>query len=779
MTRGHTIIMGLVLGVALAAAGIGLWVWRGVEPAQAAPAVPERLIPPSHVGGEACAQCHPAQAAAWRTSHHAQAMQPATPQTRLGRFDGTTITAQGITTTLFARGADAWARTQEADGKTGEFKVAYTFGLFPLQQYLVAGPGGRLQVLPVAWDSRPADQGGQRWFSFGPDQPIRPDDPLHWAGRNQTWNFMCADCHSTGVDKGYELAGDRYHTTVSDLSVACESCHGPGARHAEWAKAGADPAKDPAKGLALAFGDHAGAWGAFDSRGIRTWSGAARPRTEEEVCATCHARRRPLDARSTPTGRLLDTHAPTLLDPGTYHADGQILDEVFEYGSFLQSRMHRAGVTCSDCHEPHGLARRAEGNALCTQCHQAERFDAPAHTHHAADGPAAACVTCHMPSRTYMGVHARRDHSLRLPDPEGAAATGSPDVCRTCHADKSPAALSAAIRGWFGPRPRDPGRAPAAITAAQAGDPRAVALLVEALGESESPAITRATVASLLARTPDAAAIAALGKAVSDPDPLVRLGAVRGLGGAPAPARLAALPLLDDPVRAVRVEAGRLLAPLPPTDLPAGALTARQKALDDWVATEQAAADRPESHLNLGTLWGELGRGPEAEAAFRTALRLDPRFVPALLNLADLHRALGREAEAATELRQAVTLAPDDADARFALGLSLVRGGRRAEAAEELHLAATLRPGEARYAYVAALALRGAGQPQVAVTILETAVARSPANRDLRLSLIGLYRETGRLDEAIRHATLWVSLAPADSEARALLGALRAAAARP
>jgi predicted CXXCH cytochrome family protein len=780
MSRSWTKITGLlIVGLGLALA-LGLWAGRDGGVAVAAPAIPEIFVPPSHVGASACPQCHAAQAAAWRSSHHAKAMQPATPATLLGRFDGGSITAQGITTTVFTRDGDAWARTQGPDGREAEFKVAFTFGIHPLQQYLVAFPGGRLQVLPVAWDSRSAAEGGQRWFSFAPDEPIRPDDPLHWTGRNQTWNFMCADCHSTGVAKGYDLTGDSYHTTVSDLSVACESCHGPGARHVAWARAGADPAADPARGLTIDLSARQGAWGGFDSRGIRAWSGATRSRSEQEVCATCHARRRALGPDPLPTGRLLDTHAPTLLDQGLYHADGQIRDEVFEYGSFLQSRMHRAGVTCSDCHEPHGLGLRAPGNALCTQCHQAERFDTSGHTHHPAGGEAAACVTCHMPTRTYMGVHARHDHSLRLPAPERSAALGSNDPCRTCHPDRTPQTLAATIRGWFGPpkRPADP--APAALNAAQHDATGAAPALLAAIASADSAPIARATALSLLARVPaDAATTAALAKALKDPDPLVRLGALRGLAGAPPVLRLGAVGLLTDPTRAVRIETGRLLADIPAARLPQGAEPARRAALDAWVEAERAAADRPESHLNLGTLWADLGRADDAEAAYRTALRLDPRFVPALLDLADLRRATGREAEAEALLRQAVTIAPDDADARFALGLALVRGGRRAEAIPHLRLAATLRPTDAQYAYVAALALSGAGQTREATTILETAVSATPANRDLRLALIGLLRDGGNRAEAIRHATALVTAFPDDPDARALLSRLRLPADRP
>ena len=141
-----------------------------------------------------------------------------------------------------------------------EYRIDYTFGVYPLQQYLVAFPGGRFQALPLAWDARPKDQGGQRWFHLYPDEKIAHDDELHWTGINQNWNWMCADCHSTNLVRGYDLKTDSYHTTWSALNVSCEACHGPGSGHVAWAKAGADAA-DPARGLTVLLHDRGeGQW---------------------------------------------------------------------------------------------------------------------------------------------------------------------------------------------------------------------------------------------------------------------------------------------------------------------------------------------------------------------------------------------------------------------------------------------------------------------------------------------------------------------------------------
>lgn len=699
MGRRHAII---VVAVAIVVAAIALTlsirdIAHGTNGAIA------RVHPAGYVGREACADCHAEQTARWLGSHHAKAMQPAEDGTVLGRFDGSQLTVQGVTSTFFRRDGRPWVRTEGADGALQDFPIAYTFGVAPLQQYLIGFPQGRLQALPLAWDSRPIEQGGQRWFSLYPDEAVKPGDPLHWTGRNQTWNYMCADCHSTGLRKGYDLAGDSYGTTASDINVACEACHGPGAAHVDWAKSGATGG-DARKGLTITLADSRGGWGEADGRGIRKWSGAPRSDREQQLCAACHARRRPLTEDAAPGHPLLDTHVPSLLDETLYQPDGQIQDEVFEYGSFQQSRMHRAGVTCSDCHEPHGLGLRAQGNELCGQCHVAERFDTASHHHHQPGSAAAQCVTCHMPARTYMMVHARRDHSFRVPAPEQAAALGTPDMCARCHADKSPSWLGQAMGKWSSAQGRTAPGFAAALAAGRRGDGHADAALAAAAGNAANSGIARASALSLLAHAPSDTALDAIGQALGDTDPLIRLGAIRGLEPYGPEQRILAIALLRDPARAVRIEAARLLAVIPV----GGEAEALKAALEEWEAAEMTAAERPESHLNLGTLWAEQGRLAQAETAFRTALRLDPRFVPAMLNLADFYRSQRRDNDGETLLRQAVAVAPSDADAQYALGLFLIRRGQRSEAVAPLRQATLLRPADSRFAHTYSLVLRAA-----------------------------------------------------------------------
>ncbi len=169
-------------------------------------------------------------------SQHKHAMDHATEKTVLGDFSDARFEYFGVRSRFFREHGKFFVETDGPDGKLGAFEIKYTFGLDPLQQYLVEFPDGRLQALSIAWDSRPKDQGGQRWFHLYPDEQIRHDDFLHWTKLNQNWNFMCAECHSTGVRKNYDAATDRFATSWAEISVGCEACHGRGSRHVAWAR---------------------------------------------------------------------------------------------------------------------------------------------------------------------------------------------------------------------------------------------------------------------------------------------------------------------------------------------------------------------------------------------------------------------------------------------------------------------------------------------------------------------------------------------------------------
>ena len=291
------------------------------------------------------------------------------------RYSGTSRTfasAQGgVTARLFRKSGQYRVRTDGPEGRSGEFPIAYTLGVEPLQQYLLPQPGGRFQVLGVAWDSRPRAAGGRRWFAPLPEV-VGHRHPLHWTKPSQTWNSGCAECHSTNVRKGFRPRDNLFVTTFSEIDVACEACHGAGSRHVEWARAarsrGRSAGKDP--GLIVRFSERRERrWEMDDASGTARLGAEVDAASEVETCARCHATRKLLSEDATPGRLLQQSHRPSLLEEGLYFADGQAQDEPYTWGSFVQSRMHAAGVRCVDCHDAHDLKLSAEGDAVCLACH--------------------------------------------------------------------------------------------------------------------------------------------------------------------------------------------------------------------------------------------------------------------------------------------------------------------------------------------------------------------------------------------------------------------------
>lgn len=706
---------------------------------------------PAYVSDLDCAGCHAEAYKAWQGSHHFHAMEVADEASVRGDF-GDTVFADAHTRYRFVRRKGRHVIEATAAGGTVEHEVRYTFGWEPLQQYLVEGPRGRLQALTVAWDTE-----RRRWFDLSAADPAPPGDALHWTGRDYTWNFRCADCHSTDLRRGYDLGADRYGTTFAAANVGCQACHGPGGAHVAWARRASKEGEGArqGKGLVIDFS-----------------SGAA---VQLETCARCHARRRPITTAPAPGEPFLDHFVPELLSEGIYFADGQIEHEVFEYGSFVQSRMHRAGVVCSDCHNPHSGGLRAQGNAVCTGCHSEtppprfadiapRRYDSPAHHFHEPGKPGAFCVDCHMPARSYMTVDPRRDHSLRVPRPDLSAATGAPDACTGCHSARDAAWAAARIAAWYGPQRRQEPHFGAVLALGRKGAPGAGPALAALAADAAQPAIARATALELLQRFPGEASGSAVAGALGDADPLVRMAALRALEALAPGARVGlAAPLLDDPVRLVRIAAARLLAPAADAMPPGERRAAYVRAAGEYVASELAAAERPESHLNLGLYWAERGDAAASEAAYRTALRLAPDFFPAMINLAELKRAQGNAMEEVHLIEQAHARAPQDASVMHALGLLRVRQGRHEEALPLLAAAAAAAPRTARYAYVHAVALDSRGQTDAARAAYEAALKVHPYDIDLLVGLLQFQLRTGDRVNARAIVERLMALRPGDA----------------
>jgi tetratricopeptide (TPR) repeat protein len=768
----------LLIGV-IAAVVLGLVLWRGYWGRFRQRHIAENAAASTYVGEAVCAGCHAKEAENWSHSHHARAMQKSNDKTVLGDFNDSRFTNDTVASSFYRKDEKYYVRTDGPDGHLQDYELPYTFGVFPLQQYLVPFPGGRLQSLGIAWDSRTKEQGGDRWFHLYPNQKLTPADPIHWTGRNQTWNYMCADCHSTNLRRNYNLTSNTYATTWSEINVSCESCHGPGSIHVNHARAHEKDSRKSeyeATDLPVDLASRGGGWGLVKpTDATMHWSGPTRSHNEIETCAPCHSRRRPITTDYVPGQHFLDAYVPSLLEEGVYYVDGQILEEDYEYGSFLQSKMYHEGVTCSDCHDPHSAKLSPVSmNAVCGKCHLFSKFDTAEHHHHSQGSTGAICANCHMPTRTYMVVDVRRDHSFRVPRPDFSVAYGTPNACSQCHRDKSAKWAADTVAKWYGPNRRHDGHFVEALDAGRRGSLIAEKELTSLIEDSSQPAIARATALTLLPQYFSPASLPAVQKGLTDQDAFVRGAAVQALDPlAPQERVHFAAPLLTDAIRSVRVAAARLLAGTPSNLLQDGQKIDLDHAIAELIASENATAERPENHVNLALLYVQMGRAADAEGELKTALRLDPNFVPAMVNLADLYRAEQRDDEGQRWLEKAMALAPTAAEPIHALGLLKVRQRQYPEALPLLAKAAALQPNNARYSYVYAVALQSSGQVDQAIRILEQTHKRRPADRLVLQALVSFEQGKGDMRSAKIYAEQLFQLSPDDPQAKALYNSLR------
>ncbi|WP_415714978.1 multiheme c-type cytochrome [Roseibium sp.] len=630
-----------------------LWFLFAVVPTLASAQTPDV---PRYVGSETCATCHAAETEAWRSSHHAKAWMEPGEATVDGDFDNAEFTHRGRTTRFFTKDGDYYIETTDIPDAPKVLKVVGVGGIFPLQQYLIETEPGRHQSLDIAWD-----QQKQAWYHLYPDQVLVPEDGFHWSGPYKNWNARCAECHATGFEKNYSPRTRRYQSTAAEIGVGCEACHGPGEAHLRWAESAEDQTQSPFPGL--------------NARGFLVDFASKSSEVEIQQCAGCHSRREPFeDGNPLPAKPFHDSYRLALLREGLYHADGQILDEVYVYGSFLQSKMYAKGVTCTDCHDAHAAELRAEGNAICTQCHSpagnaefpslaTRLYDDPSHHFHEADTDGAQCVSCHMIERTYMGIDGRRDHSFRVPRPDLSAKIGTPNACSDCHTDQTAAWAAEELEKRF---PDSVHRGPHFATSfhgARQGRRGTGADLLAIAMQKSFPAIVRASALDLLVRQADAGLANQAAQLLDDEHPLLRAAALKLQEAVPETERLGrVLAALEDPVKSVRIEAARQLLGLRRSPIPPESVDATRTASREWQETLAAKADFPETHMAIGGTALVLRNPAAAISAFTEVTRLDPQLVQAWTFLVRLHLSQRDFAAAQFALQRGLAANPGNPD---------------------------------------------------------------------------------------------------------------------
>jgi Tfp pilus assembly protein PilF len=717
-----------------------------------------KVLVASFMGRQKCIDCHRKEYDKWRNSHHDKAMDVASDETVLGDFNNTVFKHKGVISRFFRKDKKFFVHTQGPDGRMSDFQITHTLGYSPLQQYLIPFPGGRLQCLTIAWDVEK-----RQWYHLYPDEPSDPTDWLHWTKNANNWNGMCAECHSTHLRKNYNMKADTYNTTWSEIDVSCEACHGPGSRHVAWAEI-----PDMARSQEI------------ENYGLVVKTSNIGARQQVELCARCHARRSSLGDYDHSYNEIMDFMVPQLLTEGMYFPDGQILEEVYVYGSFLQSKMYQRGIRCSDCHEVHSMKFHKDGNDLCLQCHRADQYNTKDHHFHKIEGEpgdpimgkdgqvlysvgeGAECFKCHMPGRYYMGIDYRNDHSIRIPRPDLSVALKTPNSCKDCHWDKPDQWSADYYKKWYGIKERS--HYATVFAAGRKGAPEAQNELIRLATDLLSPGIIRSTALSLLRSYPNKQTQKAFDRALMDPEPLVRHTAIHDLARLnPGTSARSVTPLLYDPVKAVRIQAAMTMTGLHRQQLDHRQKRVFHRALEEYQAAMEHVGDFAPGRLNLGNMYMNLGKEDLAEQHFAASIKIDRLFYPAKINLAMLYNSQGKNNEAEKLFREVTKEHPEFYEASYSLGLLLAEKKKYLEAARYLEKASKGMPNRARVQYNLGLLLQLLGRVTQAEAALLRALEIEPGSMDFLHALADHYIKTRKFHEAKAVAEQMMSKHPSNT----------------
>ncbi|MBS9463490.1 tetratricopeptide repeat protein [Flagellimonas sp. 389] len=694
-----------------------------------------KSIPDSNfLGSESCKECHKEQFEKWTDSHHDKAMQKADRETVLAGFKGEAFKSQGITSRFYEKDGDFFVNTEGPNGNYHDYKIVYTFGIAPLQQYIVQFPDGRYQCLRTAWDTE-----NRRWFDLYPDFKVIHSEWLHWSRGGLNWNNMCADCHSTNIRKNYNEHKRAYNTKFAIINVSCEACHGPGKKHV-----------NEVRSLGSAYVSH---------NGETMWmSSETTPKGLVDECARCHMRREQISEGYNFTGTMLDHYFPQLLEYPIYHPDGQILDEDYVYGSFIQSKMYQNNVSCNNCHDSHSLKLKFEGNKLCLQCHVPEKYDTALHHFHETGNQGAKCIGCHMPGKIYMGNDFRRDHSFRVPRPDLSIAYNTPNACTQCHTDKDDQWAWEVFKRQFG-KPQI--HFSELLAPGVMGEPGADIALTSLVNDSTQPEIARASAVKALSNYTIQNGINAFIALLNDESPLVRGATVDVLSEINSLEFMDyILPRLKDSKRAVRIKAFYALGTVPENQIPADYKKVYQKVKEEFFGYLKINADFPGGQARKAAFYQKKGDLDRAREAYLKALSIDGNNNTIRSNLANLYYHLGETGNAEKTFREVIKQEPEFGFTYYSLALLLAELKRTDEAILQMEQAHKLMPQNIRVIYNLGLLYQKKGRNKEAEKILVGGLELEPEHEELLYALAYHYIVQGQKQKAVKLTDKIIRLYP-------------------
>ncbi len=702
------------------------------------------------VGGKECISCHQREYDLWKSSNHDNAMDIATDSTVLGNFNNIEVELNGRKHKFYKRDGKFFVYTNGVGGRMGEFQITHTFGVRPLQQYLIPFDKGKYQCLPIAWDTNK-----KRWFDMAgmvyQPEDLKPDSWFYWTNQSQNWNGMCAECHSTNLQKNYDLETDSFNTTWSDIDVNCEACHGPGSDHLDWAKL-PDGARD------------------YDGNmGLVLKTSGTTSKQFIESCAPCHSRRTSFGPNYHTESEYYNNHRPQNISPPLYYSDGQILDEDYEFGSFTQSKMYMNDVKCSDCHDSHSLKFKFEGNALCTQCHRAEEFDTYQHHFHkykneggtlvknkfgeiSPVGDGALCVNCHMPGKYYMGIDWRRDHSLRVPRPDISLKYNTPNACNDCHADKSFQWSEDYIKKYYGEKKKPT----YGITLAEGYLRKAGADkdLIKLIKSDLYPEIVRATAISYLSAYNNDESNKTIKEMLNSPEPIIRERSIEAFNSDDVRVLISVIaPSLNDPIKSVRMAAANKLSVLSKEYFSETQYVNLTKVQEEYFSALMYTADFPSGKYNLANYYSDRQDFVKAEKLYKASIIGDKLFYPAKSNLALLYYNQGKLNEAETLYLDLIKNHKEYTDGFYQLGLLYAEHKRYKEAAEYLEKAAIQTNANNRIYYNLGLIYQYLNDDKNAEISLLKGNSNAPNDFDMLFALADFYVKRNRIEEAKKYAS--------------------------